>query len=101
MQDLMLQGEKAIKITHQMYKCRDQSVFLLGAKRFKNEVVSWAPTFDAIMIANGCDLLSALVELLQRAKGRADEGLLMHILTAVGCKLLEPKYTIEENLQEE
>lgn len=89
----MLLGQKEVGIAQRLYQCRDQAVFLRGEDGFIKEVSKWKPLFDEIISSNGCSEIEALTELLQCAKGKPDEGLLMHVLTAVGCELAEPKYT--------
>lgn len=86
-------NQKQIEVAATLYKCRDQVVFIRGVEGFKNEVAKWKPFFDEIMKKENCNELEALIVLLNRAKGDSNEGILMHVLSAVGCELAEPKYT--------
>lgn len=87
--------QKQIEIAAKLYKCRDQAVFIRGEEGFRNEVAKWKPLFDEIMNEESCSELEALIILLRRAKGERNEGVMMHLLSAVGCELAEPKYTTE------
>lgn len=85
-----MSSEKAVEISHKLYTCRKQAIFLKGEDGFRQEVDKWEPTFKAAMEKLDCDILPALSALLEAAKGKPDEGLLMHVLCAVGCELAEP-----------
>lgn len=61
-----------------------------GEEGFRKELDKWEPTFRAAMVKLDCDVLPALSALLEAAKGKPDEGMLMHVLCAVGCELAEP-----------
>lgn len=85
-----MSSEQAVEISHKLYTCRKQAIFLKGEDGFREEVERWKPTFQAAMEKLDCDILPALSALLEAAKGKSDEGLLMHALCAVGCELAEP-----------
>ena len=85
-----MSSEQAVAISHKLYTCRKQAIFLKGEEGFKQEVDKWEPTFKAAMEKLDCDVLPALSALLEASKGKPDEGLLMHALCAVGCELAEP-----------
>jgi hypothetical protein len=82
--------ENAVEISHKLYTCRKQAIFLKGEDGFRQEVDKWEPIFKAAMEKLDCDILPALSALLEAAKGKPEEGLLMHVLCAVGCELAEP-----------
>jgi|GEM_PF-6337693 len=88
-----MSAQKAIEISAKLYKCRDQSIWLRGEEGFIKEVEKWKPSFDAVMTTHSCSVTVALIKLLEAAKGKPDEGLLMHVLCAVGCELSEPTLT--------
>lgn len=85
-----MSSEKAVEISHKLYTCRKQAIFLKGVDGFRQEVDKWEPTFKAAMEKLDCEILPALSALLEAAKGKPDEGMLMHVLCAVGCELAEP-----------
>ncbi|EAZ97677.1 hypothetical protein [Marinobacter sp. ELB17] len=85
-----MSSEQIVEISHKLYTCRKQAIFLKGEDGFRQEVEKWEPTFKAAMAKLDCDILPALSGLLEAAKGKPDEGLLMHVLCAVGCELAEP-----------
>lgn len=47
------------------------------------------------MEKNGCSEIVALINLLNAAKNISEDGMLMHVLIAIGCELSEPKYYSE------
>lgn len=85
-----MSSEKAVEISHKLYTCRKQAIFLQGEDGFRETVDKWEPTFAAAMEKLDCDLMPALSALLEASKGKPDEGMLMHVLCAVGCELAEP-----------
>lgn len=85
-----MSSEQAVEISHKLYTCRKQAIFLEGEEGFRELVANWEPTFQAAMEKLDCDILPALSALLEAAKGKPDEGMLMHVLCAVGCELAEP-----------
>ena len=91
-----MSAQQVVEISAKMYQCRDQAVFLNGEDGFIEAVRKWTPVFVEVMEKKSCSEIQALIELLERAKGKPNEGLLMHILTAVGCELAEPKFTLEK-----
>jgi len=85
-----MHSEKAVEISHKLYTGRKQAIFLRGLNGFRQEVDKWEPTFEAAMQKLNCGILPALSALLEAAKGKPEEGMLMHVLCAVGCELAEP-----------
>lgn len=85
-----MSSEKAVEISHKLYTCRKQAIFLQGEDGFRETVDKWEPTFAAAMEKLDCDLMPALSALLEASKGKPDEGMLMHVLCAVGCELAQP-----------
>lgn len=85
-------NQQQVKIANVMYTCRDQAYFLLGEGGFRKEFEKWRPIFSDVMEKKGCSEIVALIDLLNAAKNMSEDGMLMHVLIAVGCELSEPKY---------
>ncbi|SIQ14490.1 recombination-associated protein RdgC [Marinobacterium stanieri] len=83
-------SEKAVMITSKLYQMRQQQIFLGGEERFKQSVEHYRPMFEQVMADQKCDPIKALITLLDNAKGHQNEGMLMHVLSAVACELAEP-----------
>ena len=82
-----------IEITNKMYQCREQQIFLSGKEKFIKTYEKWSPAISKVMEAHNCSILEALIKLLDVAKDKPEAGMLMHVLTAVGCEMLEPSIT--------
>jgi recombination associated protein RdgC len=87
-------NQQQVEIAAKLYECREQQVSIRGEEKFKAAVAQYKPLFTETMEANECSELQALIKLLERARGHKEEGLLMHVLNAVACELVEPKYTL-------
>lgn len=87
------QSEQLVSIAARMYQCREQAIYIQGEEQFRTSVAKWQPVFELVMQRDKCNVIQALSKLLQRAKDSDQEGLLMHILTAVACELAEPTVT--------
>lgn len=88
--------QKAIEITQKLYQCREQQIFLSGEEGFKNTFIKWSPVVLVAMEKFQCSEIEALIKLLDLAQGKADEGMLMHVLNAVVCEMCEPSVTKEQ-----
>lgn len=87
-------NQQQIQIANVMYTCRDQAYFILGEGGFRKELEKWRPVFFEVMERKRCSEIVALIELLNAAKNMSEDGMLMHILIAIGCELTEPKYLL-------
>lgn len=87
-------SQQQIEITAKLYKCREQQVFLSGKDGFVKTFNKWKPIVDAAMNKHNCSELEALIELLRLSESKPDSGMLMHILNAVVCEMLEPSLPV-------
>lgn len=94
-------SHQQVEIAAKLYQCRDQQVYIRGEEKFVSEVAKYKPIFDEVMLKHECSGIEALIILLERAKGHQEEGLLMHLLNAVACELVEPKYTLCEQAKKD
>lgn len=86
--------QQCVEITAKLYQCRDQQIFLSGEKGFIQTFNKWEPVVSAAMQKHECSELPALIELLKLAEPKDDGGMMMHILNAVVCEMLEPTITV-------
>lgn len=89
-----MSDQRAVEITQKLYQCRKQQIYLIGEEKFKEAYVNWSVVIQAAMNKHQCDPIPALIELLDKAKGKENEGMIMHLLIAITCEMLEPTITI-------
>ncbi|AIY65209.1 hypothetical protein [Pseudoalteromonas piratica] len=85
--------QQAVEITAKLYQCREQQIFLGGEDGFIQMFDKWKPVVEAAMNKHQCSELPALIELLKLAESKPDGGMMMHVLNAVVCEMLEPTVT--------
>lgn len=88
-------NQKRIRAAERLYEYREKAVFIRGVNGFCEDVEKWKPVFNAEMERSGSSEIEALVTLLNIAREKPDAGILMHILSAVCCELVEPEYTVD------
>lgn len=84
--------KQAIEISHTLYQCRDQQIFLSGEAGFLKTFDKWSPVVKAAMDKLQCSEIQALIKLLELASAK-DDGMMMHVLNAVVCEMCEPTVT--------
>jgi len=86
--------QQCIEISAKLYKCREQQIFLGGEEKFVELFDKWKPVVLAAMEKHECSEIPALIELLKLASEKQDGGMMMHLLNAVVCEMIEPTVTL-------